>query len=93
MTTYQQRDNSGSLFKNDKRDKETQPNARGTALIDGVSYEVAAWTKTSKNGKVYQSLSFKRADEAARREHVEQVQGNRLSDQLCDEVPFTFEWR
>jgi len=88
MSTFQQKDNTGSLFKNDKRDKESQPNARGKAVIDGVTYEIAAWTKTSKNGQLYQSLSFKRADEAARRDHVEQTQSNRLSASLDDEIPF-----
>ncbi len=55
---YQQRENSGSLFKNDKREKDSQPNAKGSALIGGVEYWVDAWTKEGKNGK-WQSLSFK----------------------------------
>lgn len=55
---YEKRDNSGSLFKNDRREKDTQPNARGTALIGGVEYEISAWTKDGRNGK-WQSLSFK----------------------------------
>lgn len=55
---YEQRDNSGILFKNDKREKDSHPNARGTAMIGGVMYEVSAWTKEGKKGK-FQSLSFK----------------------------------
>jgi hypothetical protein len=31
-------------------------------MIDGVEYWVDAWTKTDKNGKPWQSLSFKRKD-------------------------------
>lgn len=58
---YEQRDNSGTLFKNDRREKDTQPNARGSALIDGVEYEVSAWTKQGRNGP-FQSLSFKRKE-------------------------------
>ena len=56
---YEQRDNSGSLFKNDKREKDTHPNARGSAKIGGVDYWVDAWTKKDKNGNPWQSLSFK----------------------------------
>ena len=56
---FEQRDNSGSLFKNDKREKDTHPNARGRAKIGGVDYFVDAWTKEAKDGTRYQSLSFK----------------------------------
>lgn len=59
MSDFKQRDMSGTLFKNDKREKETQPNAKGTALIDGVEYYISAWTKEGKAGK-FQSLSFER---------------------------------
>lgn len=59
MSDYTPRDGSGSLFRNNKRDKDTQPNARGDAMIGGVLYEVSAWTKKDKNGNPWQSLSFK----------------------------------
>jgi len=57
---YEIRDNSGSLFKNDKREADNHPNARGKAMIDGTMYYVDAWTKKDKNGNPWQSLSFKR---------------------------------
>lgn len=56
---YEQRDNSGSLFKNEKREKDSQPNATGRAMIDGKEYFVSAWTKEGKGGTRYQSLAFK----------------------------------
>lgn len=55
---YAPKDNTGTLFRNDRREKDTHPHARGEAMIDGVLYEVAAWTKEGKNGK-FQSLAFK----------------------------------
>lgn len=61
---YEQKDMSGSLFKNDKKEKDSHPNAKGTAKIDGVEYWVSAWTKKDKNGNPWQSLSFKRKDDA-----------------------------
>lgn len=61
---YEHRELSGTLFANKKRDKESQPNARGEALIEGVLYEVSAWTKTTKNGDKWQSLSFKKKDDS-----------------------------
>lgn len=56
---YEQRDMSGSLFANKKREKPSHPNARGDAMIDGKLYEVSAWTKTDKNGQKWQSLAFR----------------------------------
>lgn len=63
MSQYEQKDNSGALFVNDKRDKETQPNAKGSAMIGGVEYWVSAWTNTSSKGAKYQSLKFERKDQ------------------------------
>lgn len=62
MGKFEQRDNSGTLFKNEKREKETHPHATGSAMIDGVEYWVSAWTKEGKNGK-FQSLAFKKKEE------------------------------
>jgi hypothetical protein len=56
---FETRDNSGNLFRNDKREKENQPNATGRAKIDGKEYFVSAWTKEDRNGNKFQSLSFK----------------------------------
>lgn len=61
---YEQKNNSGSLFKNEKREKDTHPHATGTAIIDGVEYWVSAWTKDGKKGK-FQSLAFKPKQERA----------------------------
>ena len=59
---FEHKDNSGSLFKNEKREKDTHPHATGTAVIDGVAYWVSAWTKEGAKGK-WQSLAFKRKTE------------------------------
>lgn len=58
---YEQRDNSGSLFKNDKKTDPKHPDYKGDALIDGQSVWVSAWIKEGKNGK-FMSLSFNPKD-------------------------------
>lgn len=55
---YEQKDNSGSLFKNDRKTTEQHPNATGSAKIAGIEYWVSAWTKKDKNGNPWQSLAF-----------------------------------
>ena len=57
---YVQNNNSGSIFKNDKKETDKHPNGKGSALIDGVEYWVSAWTKESKDGDKYQSLAFEK---------------------------------
>lgn len=55
---YEIRDNSGSIFKNDKKETDSHPNGQGKCLVGGVEYYVSAWTKDGAKGK-WQSLAFK----------------------------------
>ena len=80
---YQHKDNSGSLFKNLKREKDTHPNATGSCMIDGVEYWVSAWTKTGENGP-WQSLAFKRKEE--RQEKAEKPAAKEFEDD--QDIPF-----
>ena len=47
----EQRDNSGVLFSNDKREKESHPNYKGNIRVDGKDYWISGWIKEGKNGK------------------------------------------
>ena len=55
---YTQKDNSGSIFTNDRKEKETHPDSKGSALIGGVEYWVSAWRKEGKGGVRFLSLAF-----------------------------------
>lgn len=85
---YEMRELSGSLFKNDKKEKDSHPNAKGSCLIDGVEYWVSAWTKKDKNGNPWQSLSFKRKDAQGQQEPAQQPpKAGNISDMDSD-IPF-----
>ena len=55
---YEHKENKGSLFKNDKKEEEKQPDFTGQANVDGTLYNVSAWINESKAGKKYFGLSF-----------------------------------
>ena len=47
----EKRDNSGVLFKNDKKDTEKHPDYKGNIMVDGNEYWLSAWIKEGKTGK------------------------------------------
>lgn len=59
---YEVKDMSGSLFINDKREKDTHPNWTGSGKINGKDVWISAWVKQTKNGQDWLSLSFKEKD-------------------------------
>lgn len=75
--------NSGSLFQNDRKTKETHPDYTGQAEIDGVAMWISGWKKQTKAGKTFLSLSFKVKEEATGEKPAAPAPA--LAD---DEVPF-----
>lgn len=60
--SYEVKNNTGSLFGNDRKDNASQPDARGSCVIDGVDYWVSSWNKKTQDGKPWKSLAFQRKD-------------------------------
>lgn len=55
----EQKNNSGVLFRNDRKDGDRDRDYQGSALIDGNEYWISSWLNESKGGTKYMSLSFK----------------------------------
>ena len=90
MDGYEQRDNTGSIFKNDKKETDKHPDGKGSAMIGGVHYWISSWTKQDKNGNPYRSLSFQPKEQKAPLSNLApKRQTGGISDRaMDDEIPF-----
>ena len=84
MTQYDN-DMQGVLFRNDKRESDSHPHAKGSAEINGVEYWVSAWTNTDKNGNRYQKLKFTPKEETVQKGRQQAASGGFPTD---DDIPF-----
>lgn len=84
---FEERDMTGFLFKNDRREKDTQPHMQGYLIVDGRKLWVSAWTKNGTKGR-FQSLSCNWADERAREIVKDSRSQPDLNDEMSDEIPF-----
>ena len=56
--------NSGNMFKNDRKSKTEHPDITGSVLVGGLEYYVSGWRKNGQKGDFY-SLSFRPKDSSA----------------------------
>lgn len=82
---YEQKDNSGSLFKNQRKETDNHPDRTGSATIEGISYWVNGWVKQDKNGNPWLSLAFKRKEAKAAQPSAPRKPAR---DDIGDEIPF-----
>ena len=54
---YEMRNNSGSMFKNQRKEKDTHPDMAGEIMVDGKVYWLNGWRKIDKNGNPWYSVS------------------------------------
>jgi uncharacterized protein (DUF736 family) len=81
---YEQKDNSGSLFKNDKKETDNHPDYTGSALVGGQEVWMSAWLKTASNGKKFMSFSFKPKDQQA----AKPVAKSAPAPEIDEDMPF-----
>jgi uncharacterized protein (DUF736 family) len=55
---YEQKDNSGSLFREAEKKSERSPDYTGKAMIDGKMKRIAGWIKQTSAGGNFLSLSI-----------------------------------
>ena len=84
MGAYIPKNGSFSLFKNEKKEKDTHPDYTGSGVgLDGVEFWVSAWIKEGKSGK-FMSCVLKSKDGVAAVKKVVDKEVNLDND----DIPF-----
>ncbi len=81
------KENTGKIFKNNFKEKESQPDYKGTALIDGQYKEIALWINTSKNNVKYFSAQFQDSTKDVEQGGIKEDQRIKKA-QKNDDIPF-----
>ena len=76
-------DNKGAIFKNDRKETETQPDYKGNInVLEAGDHWVSLWVNTSKKGKQYFSIKATKKDAIA---PAKPVQAEVVAD---EDIPF-----
>jgi uncharacterized protein (DUF736 family) len=86
---YELKDGQGSLFKNERKTNDRQPNYTGSAKWKGETIRISLWKKQSSNGNTYLSLALE--EPRAKQEPTPEPQesfANDVEDSFGDSIPF-----
>ena len=86
-TPYTPKDNTATLFKNDFKEKDTQPDLKGDGMINGQLVKISAWRRIASNGKPLLSLSFQAKEEQATKP-VAKPAPKQAEPDFDDDMPF-----
>lgn len=89
MSEYKQRENSGILFKNDRKKTDVQPDYVGTINVGGVEFFISGWVKQGQKTK-FMSLSVKPKTwpKDQDKPQVARSYDQRRDDDMSDPIPF-----
>ena len=81
MSTYKHKEGRGSLFKNAYKEKDTQPDLRGTMTdLSGKEFEISAWEGQTQAGDFKLSIQVS--------EPYKKTEGKSDTSEEKDNLPF-----
>lgn len=84
---FQQKDGSGSLFRNKRKEADQHPDHTGSITVAGVQYWLSGWIKQTKDGEKYFSLSVRPKEERQER-RSSPPPAQPQQDDFDDSIPF-----
>jgi hypothetical protein len=85
---FEMKDNTGSLFKNDRKQSDTHADYGGTVKIDGREYWINAWINDKPGGGKYFGLKFKPKGDTPAASSYDEPRGGGGNADLEDDLPF-----
>jgi hypothetical protein len=83
----EKRDNSGVLFKNDKKEEPKHPDYKGNITVGGKDYWLSAWIKEGKSGK-FMSLAMNPKEPLQEKKTIPYGHGKTKEEIDQEDVPF-----
>lgn len=80
---YELKNNTFSLFGNDKKGNDKSPDWRGKGMIDGKEVRIAIWKRKSASGIEYLSGTIEEPFKPA-----EPAKEEPITEAVADEIPF-----
>jgi len=80
--TYTHKAYTGTLFSNERKEKDTHPDWKGSCDINGVKHWVSGWNRSASDGRTRISLAFTIAEDKPKQSPAPQ-QGS-----ADEEIPF-----
>ena len=81
---FEQKDNTFTLFNNDKKGNDKAPDYKGKGLINGEEVKIAVWKRTGKTGVEYLSGLIEKNEKPAEAPATEKP----IEEATADEIPF-----
>lgn len=82
---FEQKDNSFTLFENDKKGNDKAPTLKGKGMVGGKEVKIAVWKKIGKTGVEYWSGNIEPVAQEPAEAPKEEKQEDLLDDQ---QIPF-----